>query len=163
MQAAAWDAAWAEMEALRRGDDEAALRCADGFLALHIELPYEHPRAVVALDNAAQCQAAAGPWDDAARLYLRIVAGWPDSELVPRALAELALGHEAVGRYAESADFAEQFATRATGSYSLPTSPKSTCATCPGAVSTGIATASARGPCSAPGPGTCACSPRDCP
>jgi hypothetical protein len=61
VQAAAWDAAWAEMEALRRGDDEAALRCADGFLGLHIELPYEHPRAVVALHNAAQCQGRRRP------------------------------------------------------------------------------------------------------
>ena len=115
VQAAAWDAAWAEMEALRRGDDEAALRCANGFLALHIELPHEHPRAVVALHNAAQCQAAAGLWDDAARLYLRVVTRWPDSELAPRALAELALGHEAVGRYAEAADFAEQYAARYPG------------------------------------------------
>lgn len=114
-QAAAWDAAEAEMEALRRGDDAAALRCADGFLALHIELPSEHPRAVVSLHNAARCQAAAGLWDDAARSYLRVVTRWPDSELAPRALAELALGHEAVGRYAEAADFAEQYAARDPG------------------------------------------------
>ncbi|MBK7825314.1 hypothetical protein [Nannocystis sp.] len=35
-----------------------------------------------------------------------------DPELARRALAELARGHEAVGRYADAADFAEQYAAR---------------------------------------------------
>ncbi|MEZ4449660.1 MAG: hypothetical protein R3B09_09280 [Nannocystaceae bacterium] len=108
----AWDHAEAALVEARRGVAEAGLRCAADFLALHVGLPREHPRAAESLHKAAQCHHAAGRWDEAAALYQRLVDGWPEDDRARLALAALAVGYTSVARYAEAADSAEDYAAR---------------------------------------------------